>query len=81
MLSHMNQDHIDTMIDYCSYQSIELSEDCQPVMVGVDAEGFHLRVNGHIVRFIFPRSVSSAKEVRQVLVEMAKQVRHKPASF
>ena len=80
MVSHMNQDHIDAMIDYCYYQRIELPDGCQPVMVGVDAEGFHLRVNARIVRFAFPRRVNSSEEVRHVLVEMAKQARHERAS-
>ncbi len=77
MVSHMNLDHADAMIDYCDYQRIDLPDGCQPIMVGVDAEGFHLRVDARIVRFVFPEPVNSSEEVRQVLVEMAKQVSHK----
>lgn len=77
IVCHMNHDHADAMIDYCCYQKIELPDGCQPMMVGVDAEGFHLRVDARIVRFTFPGPVNSSEEVRQILVEMAKQARHK----
>ena len=73
MVSHMNQDHVDAMINYCRYQRIELPDGGQPVMVGVDAEGFHLRIDARIVRFAFPRPVNTTEEVRQILIEMAKQ--------
>jgi hypothetical protein len=77
IVSHMNHDHADAMIDYCCYQRIELPDGFQPIMVGVDAAGFHLRVDAHIIRFAFPRPVNSLEEVRQILVEMTKQARHK----
>jgi len=79
MVSHMNQDHVDAMIDYCRYQRIELPDGCQPVMAGVDAEGFHLRIDARIVRFAFPRSVNTTEEVRQILVGIAKQARQERA--
>lgn len=73
MVSHMNQDHVDALIDYCRYKQIELPDGCQPVMAGIDAEGFHLRIDARIVRFAFPKPVNTTEEVRQILVGMVSQ--------
>ncbi len=71
MVRHMNEDHTEAMQRYCLNAGLALPEAVTPVMAGIDAEGFHLRLGACIVRFEFPSPVQSPMEVRQALVAMA----------
>lgn len=72
MLDHMNADHLDAIRDYCDFCTIYYKEPQLPEMVGIDSEGFHLRVGSRIHRINFIEPVTTAGAVRKALVEMAK---------
>lgn len=73
IVEHMNEDHVDAMIRYCRFEGIEVPKDLEPQMVGIDAEGFHLRLGEQIHRFVFQQPVSNPIEARTALVEMARR--------
>jgi putative heme iron utilization protein len=72
MVLHMNEDHPETLRTYCVRAGISLPSGGKPVMVGIDGEGFHLRVGARIVRFAFPTPVATPAEVRAALAQMAR---------
>ena len=69
MLEHMNSDHAAAIAHYLALAGIagEAAE-----MVGIDAEGFHLRVGLRLHWLAFPTSCNSPLEVRQTLVQLAR---------
>ena len=71
MVRHMNDDHGDAMRHYCRNANVELAAGTIPAMAGIDAEGFHLRLDKRIVRFEFEAAVSSPTQVREALVGLA----------
>ncbi len=73
MVNHMNTDHPDALTHYCSLFDIPNEEQNQPVMVGIDSEGFHLSIGARIHRIQFEQEISEAIDVRQALVAMAKK--------
>lgn len=73
MLHHMNKDHADAIRHYCVLHDINIPGDRDAVMVGIDSEGFHIRVGKCIHRINFRQPVKTAAEVRKTLVEMAHQ--------
>ena len=72
MLDHMNADHLDAIRHYCDLCTIYYKESQLPQMVGIDSEGFNLRVGSKIHRVNFIEPVITAGAVRKALVEMAK---------
>lgn len=72
IVSHMNEDHADTLIHYCHQAGVALPEGVAPVMAGIDAEGLHLRIGSRIVRIHFPAPVGTPLEARAALVAMAR---------
>lgn len=72
MVRHMNTDHAEAMRRYCEDAGVNIESGAEPAMVGVDGEGFHLRVGTRVVRFPFPSPVSAPAEVRAALVAMAR---------
>ncbi|QJD28824.1 HugZ family pyridoxamine 5'-phosphate oxidase [Methylococcus geothermalis] len=72
MLEHMNADHRQAMRRYCEAGGVALEAGCEPALVGIDGEGFQLRVGSRVVRFAFPAPVSTQAEVRAALVAMAR---------
>lgn len=72
IVEHMNKDHGDALRHYCVQAGIPLPADTPPVMVGIDAEGIHLRLGGHIVRIPFSAPVRTPLEAREALVAMAR---------
>ena len=73
IIEHMNKDHIETMKHYCRTNNIVFEDGNEPSMVGIDSEGFHLRVAARIHRINFAEPVSTPKQVRETLVAMAKR--------
>ena len=73
MIEHMNKDHIEAMKHYCQTNNIVFEDGNEPSMVGIDSEGFHLRVAARIHRINFAESVSTPKQIREILVAMAKR--------
>tara|TARA_R110002074_G_scaffold402070_1_gene603124 strand:- start:44928 stop:45641 length:714 start_codon:yes stop_codon:yes gene_type:complete len=72
MFEHMNVDHMEAIKHYCDLYNIDYLESDLPEMVGIDSEGFHLRVGARVHRIGFTETVTSAGAVRKVLVDMAK---------
>jgi putative heme iron utilization protein len=72
MLAHMNADHRQAMRRYCEAAGVSLEAGCEPFMVGIDGEGFQLRVGSRVARFTFPAPVSTPAEVRAALAAMAR---------
>jgi putative heme iron utilization protein len=75
MVQHMNDDHADALPLYCRQAGVAVPEGAAPVMTGIDADGFHLRLSDRIVYIRFPRPVSTPLEVRQTLVALLKSAR------
>jgi putative heme iron utilization protein len=75
MVQHMNEDHADALPLYCQLAQIPMPESATIMMVGVDSEGFHLRVNERLVYITFPHTVHTPQQVRETLVMMLKAAR------
>ncbi|MCG8379523.1 MAG: DUF2470 domain-containing protein, partial [Proteobacteria bacterium] len=73
MLDHMNTDHTEAIKHYCELNTINYAETLTPEMIGVDSEGFNLRIGERIYRINFEKPVTNTGEVRKALVDMAKQ--------
>jgi hypothetical protein len=77
ILAHMTADHVDAMIQLArAHAQIEASE---ATMTAIDRLGFHLRLKTAEgmkgARINFPREVATAKETREVLVAMVREIR------
>lgn len=72
ILEHMNADHGDAMRKYLAQAGVVLAPDEQPVMVGCDAEGMHIRVGAKVIRIRFPAPVTDSMSLRQTLIAMAR---------
>ena len=70
MLEHMNSDHADAIEHYVALSGLPLTEPVQ--MVGIDREGFHLRIGQSLHWLAFPISCNTAGEVREALVRLAR---------
>lgn len=70
MLEHMNSDHVDAIAHYVALSGLPLTEPAQ--MVGIDREGFHLRIGQSLHWLGFPISCNTAGEVREALVRLAR---------
>lgn len=69
MLAHMNRDHGAAIAHYLRLAGIEGDA---AEMVGIDSEGFHLRLGTRLHWLPFPKSCNSPREVRQALVQLAR---------
>lgn len=76
MVAHMNEDHVDAMRDYCRLNGIA-TFDQSPKMLKIDSAGFEMLVNNERIRIDFVRECETPQQVREALVEMAKQARQK----
>ena len=75
MVQHMNEDHADALPLYCQQAQVVVPDRVALTMVGIDSEGFHVRVADKIVYIAFPHTVQTAQHVREVLVTMLKAAR------
>ena len=73
MVEHMNADHQDAMNHYCDLFELAYDAEHKPQLVGVDSEGFHLRIAGRLSRIQFDIPDSDTLEARQALVELARR--------
>lgn len=72
IVEHMTNDHPDTLQYYFrKYKRITLASEIRPVMVGIDSEGFDVRIAKDIYRFPFAEPVHTRDEARQTLIDMA----------
>ena len=77
ILAHMNRDHADALVAYARHFAGETADEA--TMVSVDRLGFRLRLRQgdrqQGVRIAFPHEVTSARQSREVLIEMLRQAR------
>jgi hypothetical protein len=69
MVEHMNSDHAAAISHYVKLAG--LPENAPAELVGIDSEGFHLRIGQALHWLEFPQSCSTAGAVRQALVALA----------
>ncbi len=70
MLEHMNADHAAAIAHYVELAGLPAHEPAQ--LVGIDSEGFHLRIGKSLYWLAFPTSCNSPGAVRQALVQLAR---------
>ncbi len=70
IIEHMNTDHADTLKVYCEKAGVKIPGSLNPEMVGVDAQGFHIRLGHKLVRIQFRQSVSSPMQARDAFIEL-----------
>nr|WP_254621387.1 DUF2470 domain-containing protein [Stutzerimonas stutzeri] len=70
MLEHMNSDHAAAIAHYV--ERTGLPAEPEATMVGIDTEGFHLRIGQTIHWLAFPAPCDNPGAVRQALVAMAR---------
>ncbi|MDX1297193.1 MAG: DUF2470 domain-containing protein [Pseudomonas sp.] len=70
MLEHMNSDHAATIAHYVALAG--LPNQAPAELVGIDSEGFHLRIAQGVYWLAFPTSCNSPLAVRQALVALAR---------
>jgi putative heme iron utilization protein len=69
ILAHMNADHAQALCDYCRHHYGRAA--AAPVMAGIDGDGFDVRVEGELLRFVFDPPVADAAGARAALVALA----------
>tara|TARA_R110002096_G_scaffold209855_4_gene397057 strand:- start:23 stop:280 length:258 start_codon:yes stop_codon:yes gene_type:complete len=74
MVSHMNEDHVDAMRDYCHLYGMKIFKQ-DPKMLRIDSTGFEMLVNDARLRINFATECETAEQVRAALVALAKQAR------
>lgn len=70
MIEHMNADHVSAIAHYVELAGLPQHEPAH--LVGIDSEGFHLRIGKGVHWLAFPTSCNSAGAVRQALVLLAR---------
>ena len=69
IIEHMNQDHQDSLIQFCKYY---FKVKCKnPHMIAVDPEGFTVRAESGDLYFSFNKECKSADQVRAEMMRMA----------
>lgn len=72
MVEHMSSDHASALAHYVALAGLPTHTPAQ--LVGIDAEGFHLRIGQSLYWLNFPTSCNSPLDVRQALVSLARAV-------
>ena len=73
VLAHMNADHADAVDLYANVLLRRKGTGWQ--LTGLDAEGCDLRCAGRSARLWFPQTLSSANEIRPMLISLVKKAR------
>lgn len=71
MIEHMNNDHSQAIQHYCARVSIDYDANDMPVIGGISAYGFHVRVHHRLHWFSFDSPCETVNCVRKALVKMA----------
>lgn len=75
MVEHMNADHADAIALYCSTLGHPPAADETPLLTGVDASGFDMRLGERLLRHPFPSPVQAGGDVRRHMAALAKAAR------
>lgn len=70
IITHMNEDHQDSIIKYCRVFKKYNAD--SPKIAGIDPEGFDVVDANKYFRFLFDEPVNDANKAREVLVKMAR---------
>ncbi|MFG0380880.1 HugZ family protein [Pseudomonas sp. zbq_18] len=70
MVEHMNDEHASAIAHYVALAGLPRHEPAQ--LVGIDSEGFHLRIGKALYWLAFPTSCNNPGAVRQALVQLAR---------
>ena len=74
IVDHMNDDHSSSLIHYCHLLGMfDTTEKDNVFMTGIDQNGFDLEVNGEKVRYELKKPMKEPREVRKVMVSLAKK--------
>ena len=74
IVDHMNDDHSNPLVHYCHLLGMSnITEKDKVLMAEIDQNGFDLKVNGENIRFELETPMKEAREVRKVLVSLAKK--------
>lgn len=73
ILQHMNADHAEALRSYCRHFHGVAAEKAE--MIGIDCDGFDVRVDEQKLRFEFPKPVLEAAGARAALVRLAEEAR------
>ncbi len=77
IVDHMNDDHSSSLIHYCHLLGMsDITEKDKVVMTGIDQNGFDLEVNGEKARYELEKPMKEPREVRKVMVSLAKKELH-----
>ena len=75
IVDHMNDDHSNSLVHYCHLLGMSnITEKDKVLMAGIDQNGFDLKVNGENIRFELESPFKEAREVRKVLISLAKKL-------
>jgi putative heme iron utilization protein len=78
ILTHMNADHADTIVAYCTALT-RATDTTAAVMTGVDQYGFDMSATTGAgprpIRLAFSREVGTSEQVREEMVALARQAR------
>ncbi len=77
-VDHMNDDHIDAIASYARH--FAKADGGSWVLTGIDVDGIDLAAGGETRRVFFASPLTDARQVRMVLVDMAKEARTALAS-
>lgn len=72
-VEHMNEDHAPAVLHYCALAAFPVATGETPVMVGADAEGFHVRIGKRVHRFTFDEPVMDTAGLRERLVDLSRR--------
>jgi putative heme iron utilization protein len=75
-LDHMNADHRDAISAYARHFAAADGDGW--IMTGLDVDGFDLTRGDEVRRVFFPAPLTHAEDLRQVLVDLARQARSGP---
>lgn len=79
ILAHMNADHAHNLVAYCRHVHGVAVQDGTPLeMIGIDPDGFDVRLQERVLRFEFPSPVHDAGAARAALVALAQRTRAQP---
>ena len=74
IVDHVNDEHLNSLVHYCHLLGMSnITEKDKVLMAGNDQNGFDLKVNGENIRFELETPMKEAREVRKVLVSLAKK--------
>jgi putative heme iron utilization protein len=73
MIAHMNADDVETLRLYC--RALSGVEAADPIVVGIDCDGFDVRADSRLLRFDFDAPALDAGAVRAALAALARRAR------